>query len=224
MTMTHVTVNTFEEAVQLLNETGILPFSPYFPDHPSLWTVTDQTRWHTSTPDDPWLWRDRFGQEGVAAYGRFLGHKPLLVAREIFPLFRSALKGLNPSLPAGLEDRLELIREIIQDQEGISVKDLRKLSGMHEKEDKSKFDRILIHLQNTGEVLICGLTDKMAASGVKDGWNSTCYMTTEHWMKRHGIAGSPLPPDRAAESLLEWCARRWTPAAVRYFRKRITPF
>ncbi|HEY8529992.1 MAG TPA: hypothetical protein VIL22_09950 [Paenibacillaceae bacterium] len=221
---TTATVKTFDDALELVNEVGILPFSPYFPEHPSLWTVTDQSKWHTGTPCDPWLWRDRFGQEGLAAYGRFLGDKPFLVSREIFPLFRAALKGLKPALPAALEERLRLIREIIRNQEGVSVKDLRKLSGMVEKEDKNPFDKILIHLQKTGEVLICGIADRLTASGAKDGWNSTCYMTVDHWMQRHGIADDPsVPADEAASRLLAWCAERWTPPAVQFFRKRITP-
>jgi len=33
---TTATVKTFDDALELVNDVGILPFSPYFPEHPSL--------------------------------------------------------------------------------------------------------------------------------------------------------------------------------------------
>lgn len=70
---------------------GILPLSSFIPDHPSLVSITRDDAWHTGLVTDPWLWRDRFAGEGVAAYGRFLASKPVLISGQLFPLIQCVL-------------------------------------------------------------------------------------------------------------------------------------
>ncbi len=94
------TVHTYEEARHVVEDLGILPLSSFMPGHPSLGSITESTAWHTGTDTDPWLWRDHFAAEGVAAYGRFLGDKPLLISRELFPLMRGVL-----AAPETVEER-----------------------------------------------------------------------------------------------------------------------
>ena len=89
--LSHPIVNRYEEACQVIEELGVVPLSSFIPGHPSLVSITQDAAWHTGNGTDPWLWRDRFAGEGVAAYGRFLAGKPLLISREIFPLVRCLL-------------------------------------------------------------------------------------------------------------------------------------
>src|SRR5215472_17619589 len=89
--MSHLIVKTYEEASRAVEQLGILPLSSFIPDHPSLDSITHDSAWHTGTETDPWHWRDRFASEGIAAYGRFIGPKPILISREIFPLVKCLL-------------------------------------------------------------------------------------------------------------------------------------
>ncbi|MDQ0169855.1 AlkZ-related protein [Paenibacillus tundrae] len=63
-------ITTYEEAVQRIQTIGILPLAPLFPEYPSLSSLTPQENWHKDNALDPWLWRTRFAEEGIAAYGR----------------------------------------------------------------------------------------------------------------------------------------------------------
>ncbi len=89
--MSYPIVNTFVEACEVIEHLGILPLSSFIPDHPSLVSITQDDAWHTGMDTDPWLWRDRFAGEGVAAYGRFLTGKPILISRQIFALVKCVL-------------------------------------------------------------------------------------------------------------------------------------
>ena len=82
--MSYPIVKTYEEASRAIEHLGILPLSRSIPAHPSLDSITEPAAWHTGTETDPWHWRDRFASEGIAAYGRFLGSRPILVAQGIF--------------------------------------------------------------------------------------------------------------------------------------------
>jgi hypothetical protein len=127
-------IKTYEEASRVIEQLGILPLSGSIPSHPSLDSITD-----------PWLWRDRFASQGLAAYGRFLGMRPLLVAQGIFPLLKCLLASPQTVKERYAADLLARssgqIYEIIQQNHGIEVRMLRKLANMQGKADKNDFDR-----------------------------------------------------------------------------------
>ena len=137
--LSHPIVNTYEEACQVVEHLGILPLSSFIPGHPSLATITLDAAWHTGTDTDPWLWRDRFASEGVAAYGRFLADKPLLVSREMFPLVRCLLAPTGTvaeRYAAGIVARpTARIYDCIRENDGIDVRTLRMLTGMQNTSD-----------------------------------------------------------------------------------------
>jgi hypothetical protein len=199
--MPHSLVTTYEEACQVVEHLGILPLSSFIPDHPSLDTITPSTAWHTGTNTDPWLWRDRFAGEGIAAYGRFLADKPLLISREIFPIVRCLLapsETVEERYAAGLLPRPALqIYQSIQQNNGIDVRTLKTLTGMQHASNKNAFDRSLNNLQSTADITISGISERLNEHGNKSGWNSTCYMLADHWMQQHGIAHASLTPQEA---------------------------
>jgi hypothetical protein len=147
------TVSTYEEACHIVEDLGILPLSSFLPGHPSLDSMTLPAAWHTGTDTDPWLWRDHFAEEGVAAYGRFLDDKPLLISRELFPLMRGVL-----AAPETVEERYTagrlaraalLVYDCIREHDGIDIRTLRMLTEMQRPSDKRAFDRALTELQNS---------------------------------------------------------------------------
>src|SRR5712692_937761 len=145
--LSHPIVNTYEEACHVVEHLGIVPLSSFIPGHPSLVSITQDAAWHTGTDTDPWLWRDRFAGEGVAAYGRFLADKPLLISREMFPLVKCLLAApeiVEERYAAGNLARPTLrIYDCIMENDGIDVKTLRTLTGMQRTSDKRAFDRSL---------------------------------------------------------------------------------
>ena len=219
------TITTYEEACHAVEQWSILPLSSFIPDHPSLESLTSPDAWHTGLDTDPWLWRDRFAREGVAAYGRFIGGKPVFVSRDIFPLLRYLL---NPSetvqerYQAGTLARSSVqMYECIEANDDIAVQALRKMTGMQDRADKNAFDHALIDLQSTADIVISGISGRLNVQGNKSGWNSTCYIVAQHWMEHHKLeALSPIPTDAEAMffALLE---PRWEQNALAYLQKKI---
>jgi len=224
----HLIVKTYEEASKALEQLGILPLSGFIPSHPSLDSITDPSAWHTGAETDPWHWRDRFASEGLAAYGRFIGTRPILIAQGIFPLMKCLLASphtVNERYTAGLLARSTVqIYEIIQHNPGIEVRVLRKLAGMQNKADKNPFDNALIDLQNTADIVISGVAENRNDQGNKSGWNGTCYMLAEHWMEEHSIKQLSLTPVDAKTQLFAWLKPRWEERALLYLQKKLVPF
>lgn len=222
--MSHPIVTTYEEACHEVEHLGIVPLSSFIPDHPSLVSITQDAAWHTGTATDPWLWRDRFAGEGVAAYGRFLVGKPLLISREIFPLVRCLLapsETVADRYAAGNVARpAAMMVECIRENEGIDVRTLRMLTGMQHTSDKRAFDRSLTDLQSTADIVISGVSARLNEHGNKSGWNSTCYMLANYWMELHGIAPVLYTRAEAKTKLFTWIEQRWHEGAVRYLQRK----
>jgi hypothetical protein len=223
--MPHPVIKTYAEACQAVAQLGILPLSATIPDHPSLDTMTEPTAWHTGLETDPWRWRNRFATEGVAAYGRFIGSKPFLISHEIFPLVKCLLaapKTLAERYAAGTLARPVIqLHEIIQQHEIIDVRALRKQAGMQNKADKNTFDRALIDLQNTAEIVMSGTASNRNEQGTTSGWDGTCYMLAERWMDQHNIEPFSFARAKAREQLLAWLKSRWEVSALLYLQKKI---
>ena len=221
--MSHPIVNTFEEACEVIEHLGILPLSSFIPNHPSLVSSTQDDAWHTGIDTDPWLWRDRFAGEGVAAYGRFVAGKPILISRRLFPLVKCVLspsEKVEDRYAAGNLARSAIrIYECISENDDIDVKRLRMLTGMQQTADKRAFDRSLTDLQSTTDIVISGISERLNEHGNKSGWNSTCYMLVDHWMKQYGIAPMRCTREEAKTDLYSWIEQRWDESAVRYVKR-----
>lgn len=216
-------VQAFEAAGFVIQEQGILPLSSFIPDHPSLESITAPASWHTGTDTDPWLWRDRFAGEGIAAYGRFFAKKPMFIADRFFPLAKGAL-GAENSVEQRYRDGLlsnatMKIYRAIEAQDGIDARTLRKVTGMQQKEDKNEFDKALIELQSAFHVVILGISEKLNALGLKSGWNSTCYILAERWMELHGLPRFEGSKQEAKQVLQSFLQSQWNPAAYQYMLK-----
>ena len=226
--MSHPIVKTYGEACRVVEELGILPLSRFIPDHPSLDSITEPTAWHTGAETDPWHWRVRFATEGIAAYGRFLGFRPILIAQGVFPLVKCLLASpqtVKERYAAGLLARSTVqIYETIQHNPSVEVRALRKMVGMQDKAEKNAFDHALIDLQKTLDIVISGVGENRNDQGNKSGWNGTCYMLAEHWMEEHGIKTLQLSSANAKLQLFAWLKPRWEENALLYLQKKLPLF
>ncbi len=222
--MNYQQIQAYEEACSAIQQWGILPLSSFVPGHPSLEAITAAEAWHTGEDTDPWLWRDRFAEEGAAAYGRFLGGKPVLISRELFPLVKCLLspaKSVEERYRAGTLARATVrVYEVIAEQAGVDVKELRKLADLRRAEDKREFERALLDLQSTADIVISGVAGgRLNAQGNKSGWNSACYMLAAHWMELHHLEALTLTPREARTQLTARLEPSWTTEAFSIFKR-----
>lgn len=223
------TASTYGEIVSLVRSYGILPLSGFVPDHPSLDSVTEPSSWHTGSDHDPWVWRDRLAGEGVAAYGRFFAKKPVFIAAELFPLFVSALqpsKSVQERYEDGeLSQAAVRVYEAIRSEPGIEVRDLRKAAGLHAQSDKLAFDKALIELQESFEIVIRGFVEKRNELGGKSGWSGTGYTPAALWLDEQGFPISDNPPaavsDSAKQALKEQLHLKLSPNAAAFLLKKL---
>jgi hypothetical protein len=198
-------IETYEEAVQVIREVGILPLATLVPQYPSLDSITAKENWHTGSDFDPWLWRAMFPTDGVAAYGKFLKKKSVLISREVLPLVRGVLgsmESVEKRYSDGLVSReaLELFK-LIREEEGIDTRILRVKAGMKDKEKKKVFDQALVELQGSMDIVVAGTKEKTNEVGEKNGWSSTSFETMENWAARNNV--SQVSEIEAAKSELK---------------------
>lgn len=199
-------VKTYEEAVKVVEEIGLLPLAPLVPDFPSLNSITSEESWHSGTEYDPWNWRTKFSSDGVAGYGKFMKKKSVLVSRQLLPYVKKVL-GYNDAVEERYyngnvsKEALHLYR-IINQEEGIDTRALRTKADMREKEKKKIFEQALVELQGTMDIVISGIQEKRNEDGEKNGWSSTSFETYNSWAKRNQIESIGLDREEARKYLL----------------------
>lgn len=218
-------VKTYEQASDLIREIGILPLANLIPEFPSLDSVTEKEAWHNDhTPAaDPWLWRDRFASEGVAAYGKFFKKKNILIAKELFPAVK-ALLGDERTVEERYEDgelsiAAKKIYVAIEHQGGIDTRALRKAVGMAQTEAKKDYDKALLELQESCDIVIAGVVGRVNDEGEKSGWSSMGYELADRWLEQKGLSADLPTVAEAKAKLQAHLERVTTPKAYAYLQK-----
>jgi hypothetical protein len=223
--LTDTIVTTFEQATDLIREFGILPLANLIPEHPSLESLTPKEAWHNDhTPEaDPWLWRDRFASEGVAAYGKFFKKKNILIAKELFPAVKAVLgeeRTVDERYADGeLSQAAMKIYEAIEQQGGIDTRALRKAVGMAQTEAKKDYDKALLELQESCDIVIAGVVARANDQGEKSGWNSMGYELADRWLVQKGVSAELPTVEEAKTQLRAHLERVASPKAYAYLKK-----
>lgn len=189
--MVNYNVRTYEEAINVINELGILPLAPIIPEFPSLNTITLEKYWHSDTEFDPWIWRTKFSADGVAGYGKFIKKKSVLISLELLPYIKRILghsetveeRYYNGNMTKEAFD----IYKIISQEEGIDTRALRKKAGLKDSDKKRLFDNAMLELQGSMDIVISGIQDKVNEDGEKNGWSSTAFETYDSWAMRNSV-------------------------------------
>lgn len=212
----------YGEFVQLVERFKILPFSGFVPEYPSLTAVAASNDWHTGTDTDPWLWRIRIVQDGVAAYGKFLGDKASFIHTDFFPIVRTILtsnKTVDERYNDGLISRTAYhIYKILSEYGNIDSRNLRKETGLEAKEYKKEYEKSLVELQNYGDVIITGATKQ---NDDNSGWSSMCYQPSELWFS--SIQGSKdyVSVEDAKNRLVVELSKNCADKSLKYFAKKL---
>ena len=216
-------ISTYEEAVQVIKEVGLLPLSPLIPHYPSLDSITSKEQWYSGSDDDPWMWRARFPVDGVAAYGKFIKKKSVLISCELLPFVRAILgskdtvaKRFNDGLVS--REAMELFR-LISEEEGIDTRVLRTKAGMKDKEKKKPFDNALLELQGSMDIVVSGTKEKTNVSGEKNGWSSTSFETLTYWSENNHVEQRKIEMDEAKQELKNHFAKICGPESMKTLEK-----
>lgn len=201
-------VKTYGEAIDVIEEIGILPLAPLIPDFPSLNSITLPEYWHSETEFDPWIWRTKFSTDGVAGYGKFIKKKSILVSRQLLPYVKRVL-GYAESVEkryfnGNVSKEAFEIYKIISQQEGIDTRDLRMKAGLKEKDKKKIFENALVELQGSMDIVISGIQEKRNEAGEKNGWSSTAFETYDSWALRNKINTVNLDKEESREYLISF--------------------
>ncbi|KPB04079.1 AlkZ-related protein [Bacillus sp. CHD6a] len=217
------TIHTYEEAVAVIKEVGLLPLAPLFDGYPSLGGMTPKEAWHSDTEQDPWIWRTRFAADGVAAYGKFIKKKAVFVSKDLLPLLLAALASketMEERYEKGEVSRVALsLFGLISENQGIDTRDLRSKAGMKEKEKKKAFDQALLELQGNLDIVVSGTKEKQDEHGEKNGWSSTSYETMKHWCDRHHLEQTSMTKEEATVKLINHFESFTSVAAMKKLKK-----
>ena len=216
-------VNTYEEAISVIQEIGFLPLAQLIPNYPSLDSITSKEHWHTGSELDPWLWRAKFPGDGVAAYGKFVKKKSMLISSQLLPLFRAILGSplsVNERYRDGLMSREAVeLYALISENEGIDTRVLRVQAGMKDKEMKKPFDNALLELQGSMDIVVSGTKAKTNEVGEKNGWSSTSFETMVYWAENNKIGETTVEIDDAKMKLKDHFTSFCSPETMKAFNK-----
>ncbi|TKC19014.1 hypothetical protein FA727_05560 [Robertmurraya kyonggiensis] len=199
-------VNTYQEAIDVIEEVGLLPLATLIPDYPSLNTITMSENWYLDTEYDPWIWRTKFSSDGVAGYGKFIKKKSVLISRQLLPYMKNILghsKSVEERYFNGIisKEALELFK-LIGQEGGIDTRNLRVKAGLKESHKKRIFENALLELQGAMDIVISGIQVKKNGDGEKNGWNSTAFETYDSWAERNNIETFELSREEAKRILM----------------------
>jgi hypothetical protein len=216
-------ISTYKEAIEVIKEVGLLPLAQLIPGYPSLDSITLKENWHSGSDLDPWMWRAKFPVDGVAAYGKFIKKKSILISKELLPFVKTIL-GSQHSVKKRYEDGL-VSREaldlytLINGEEGIDTRVLRLKAGMKDKEKKKPFDHALLELQGSMDIVVSGTKEKTNDLGEKNGWSSTSFETMSYWAENHHVAVRPINVEMAKAELKNHFAKICGPESMNALAK-----
>jgi hypothetical protein len=216
-------VKTYGEAVDLIEEIGLLPLAPLIPDFPSLNTITLPEYWHSETECDPWIWRTKFSTDGVAGYGKFIKKKSVLVSRQLLPYVKRVI-GYAESVEeryfsGNVSKEAFDIYKIISQKEGIDTRALRIKAGLKETDKKRIFENALLELQGSMDIVISGIQEKRNEYGEKNGWSSTAFETYDSWAIRNRIGTINTEREDSREYLISFFSNVCSNESVKKLKK-----
>ncbi|WP_066073052.1 AlkZ-related protein [Neobacillus soli] len=216
-------IRTYEEAIEVIEEIGLLPLAKLVPDYPSLDSITLKEHWHSGSELDPWMWRAKFPVDGVAAYGKFIKKKSVLISRELLPLVSAVLGSQRPlkqRYADGLvsKEALELFGHI-REEPGIDTRVLRSKAGMRDKEKKKPFDHALLELQGSMDVVVSGTKAKTNELGEKNGWSSTSFETMDYWAESNDVKLAGIDVEEEKRKLHDHFFRISSPESMKALGK-----
>ena len=159
-----------EQAIEFVNARGFVFFWPIKDILlPSLWTAVAGNRVVADAHDDPghvtWGWKDSSLGERAWYYAKVLRHKSTMIALDVTPCFYA----LSENFGSPAEDYLlqyeegllsldaKLVYEALLRDGPTHTIQLRRVTGMSNKESETRFNRALLELERDFKILPIGV-------------------------------------------------------------------
>lgn len=181
-----MTLRTYNDFIERVNELGFIGLSHGIPGLPSLSTEAEPGAWHTGDREtDPWQWKDRAAEEKKAAYGSILGGHKGLVAPRLYAVFYAAFHPVVSMVErweAGEVDQtLWRLWQLFEKRTLLDTSDVRREMGVSSKNGASRVDAALVTLQRQFYLTVAGVRKKTAKSGQLYGWPASVFDRVMGW-------------------------------------------
>lgn len=170
--------------------------------------IDSPIKWHTGDSEtDPWEWRMRALEErDDIAYAKLFFKSSGFITKEWYPYFYAVRRNGADFEEAYSEGKMSSYAKRIYSYISEAGKAAsHEIKATFSKEEKSKFDKAIIDLQQGMYITICGRTQKMNKYGEGYGWNTTVFTTVEDFWKERGMeiasAAEKISPDSAQEAI-----------------------
>jgi hypothetical protein len=177
-------LRTYDEFVEYAEGIGFMTLSANPLGFPSLWGLTDEKKWWTGAPDDPWNWRVRIAEERRAAYAKIFHGQPSFITRKWYPCFFAVRRGgrtFTDAWEAGLMTaEAKRIYDLFGGRSVLALHELKRLGGFGGKAG-GRFERALKSLQEGMFLTASGMTRMTTTDGRPHSWPVTEYMRAEDW-------------------------------------------
>ncbi|MCM1025554.1 MAG: hypothetical protein NC432_03925 [Roseburia sp.] len=196
-------VTSPETLIELISQTGFLPFFQNETEGFSLEECIAREYWFPEQGEGAWEWKGRVIAGADCAYGKFFRGRAGFISREWFPDFANFRRN-GYDFDALYDDGLarhtdKQVFEIVEKKGSVLSKDLKK-QGDFRKGGNKGFDSIITRLQMQGYILISDFEYQKDKYGSVYGWGVARYETPEY---RFGEAFSKQVYQREPEDSLE---------------------
>ena len=210
-------LKTPEEALDFINEVGILPlFANTVPGF-SLEEHTYGPDWWSDDPArDPWAWRQVLARSGKVVYGKFFDRKAGFVSLDLFPDFANARRDgydFDSRVDQGIATRRQRkIMDCFREDGELYSFELKQRAGFGKGGEKN-FEGTLSALEESTYLVVSDFRQRTNKQGRPYGWHIALYTPPETRWGYDFVTGAYRDePSRSWERILNRVRARYPDA------------
>ena len=175
-------IRSADDMIQLVENTGFLPFFANSVPGFSVEECCPGELWFEEGVDGPWEWKGPAARSGRCVYGKFFGNKAGFVSREWFPDFANYRRD-GYDFDARFDDDLASYKDkgvfdTVSKHGALLSKELKKLCNYRKGGNKG-FDTVITRLQMQTYISIADFVYMKDKYGQVYGWGVAKYSTPE---------------------------------------------
>lgn len=200
-------MRTFDDFVAALKKFGLMALSQNAINWINLAQLVPEEHWHTDLPTDPWQWRIKIEEEGLAAYGKLFDKKPGFIDIAWYPKSLAARrlgKTFKECYQQGTYSQYAReIYSLFEENDRLALYEIKSLGGFT-KDQNYRVEAALTELQMGMFITCSGTKQKRNQQGEPYGWPATAYQTVEAWAGKGLIEeANQIDPQEARKMIIE---------------------
>lgn len=220
-----MTVKTYGEFVDALNEIGFILFGGRTSGMLTLEEMTDSASWYCGEAEtNPWEWRNMLPERKDGVYARLLGKQTFMISNAWYPKFLAAYRTCE-SLPERYEAGL-VSADLF---EAYRMFEEKPTMGKHEltaRLTRPRAERALSDLQREMYVTVSGEVQRTSIDFRPIGWPSAEYTRVDQWAPDALAEAETLDGEQARDAIRiragEISPRAEANALDRLFERRVS--